>query len=165
MIECRSRCIEIDICLFQKLVLVPLGNTTECRCSAVQFFTTLHMILWWQWQNLDRTLNSWQTTYASPSLASYRVCVVRILEGIWPWCSGTALCLKSWYVTNLNISRMCLYMSSDTWLNVSSQCIETDITCLRNSCRFHLMIQSNAVVTRSIFSRHYIQHYVESCKT
>ena len=56
--ECRSRRIEIDICLFQKLVLVPLENTTECCYRAVQFFITLHMTLWWQWQNLDWTLNS-----------------------------------------------------------------------------------------------------------
>ena len=119
------------------------------------FCTILHTALWAQWQNSDQTLNSQQATYVSPSQASYGMPVVRILEGICPFSSGTPLYSESWFVTNLNISRMCISRIYRAVRDLVTECrsrrIEIDICLFQNLCWFHLKTQPNAVIERSNF--------------
>ena len=54
----------------------------QIQLSGVQFFMIFNMALWWQWQNVDQTLNWQKTPHTSASQVSYGVSVVRILEKI-----------------------------------------------------------------------------------
>ena len=96
--------------LSQKLVPVPLDNTVECRCNAVQF---LHDIPYDTMMKVAKLRSDSKLTtddlYLAPTGELRCVCCENTGRN-WPCCSGTALCLKSWFITDLNISCMCLYV-------------------------------------------------------
>ena len=96
--------------LSHKLVPVPLDNTVECRCNAVQF---LHDIPYDTMMKVAKLSSDSKLTtddlYLAPTGELRCVCCEDTGRN-WPCCSGTALCLKSWFITDLNISCMCLYV-------------------------------------------------------
>ena len=113
-IGCKINCLPIDSFLCWKLLGSPISilnkaghrsmkqppgySDVECGDDDTVIMWSNFSALQWQWEKINQTLASWKTPHISPSLASYGVSIVRILEKInrvitashcstilWPW--------------------------------------------------------------------------------
>ena len=158
--------IEIYIACFRNLVLVPLNDTIEWRCSAVHF---LHDITYDTMITVAKLRSDFKLTTGYLCLAVTGELWDACCEDVGRNCSVVAAphCIQIMIRNQLKyITHVFIYIESYVvwWLNAVLGALKLIFACFRNVCWFHLKTQPNAVVARSNFSLHYIWHYDDSGK-